>query len=192
MISRTKQKKVKKTIKTPRKNTSVITVRRMPGSLHRALLAFGPLRFPAAIGRGGISARKREGDGATPLAVMPLAGGLVRGRLPILPSSPLGLRRIRPDDGWCDDPRAPNYNRPVRLPFSGSHERLRREDGIYDIVVVLDWNMRCRVKGRGSAVFFHLARPGFEPTAGCVAVAPSAMRVLLPHLRRGVRLAVLG
>ncbi len=192
MISRTKQKKVKKRIKTRRSSKTVIAVRRAPGGAHRAILAFGPLRFPAAIGRGGISARKREGDGATPLAVMALCGGLVRDRLPILPQSPLGLRGIRADDGWCDAPSDPNYNRPVRLPFSANHERLRRDDGIYDIVIILDWNMSRRVKGRGSAVFFHLARPGFEPTAGCVAVTPSAMRVLLPHLRRGMRLVVVG
>ncbi|WP_246072222.1 L,D-transpeptidase family protein [Martelella lutilitoris] len=183
---------MKKPIKTRRSNGTVIAVRRAPGGPNRAILAFGPLRFPAAIGRGGISTRKREGDGATPLAIMPLAGGLVRDRLPIPPQSPLGLRRIRPDDGWCDAPSDPNYNRAVRLPFSASHERLRRDDGIYDIVIILDWNMRRRIKGRGSAVFFHLARPGFEPTAGCVAIAPSAMRVLLPHLKRGMRLAVLG
>ncbi|MBB4120987.1 L,D-transpeptidase family protein [Martelella radicis] len=182
---------MKKPIKTRRSNRTVIAVRPAPGGSHRAILAFGPLRFPAAIGHGGISARKREGDGATPLAVMTLAGGLVRNRLPILPQSPLGLRGIRADDGWCDAPCDPNYNRPVRLPFSASHERLRRDDGIYDIVIILDWNMNRRVKGRGSAVFFHLARPGFQPTAGCVAISASAMRVMLPHLKRGTRLVVL-
>nr|WP_319518232.1 L,D-transpeptidase family protein [uncultured Martelella sp.] len=192
MISRTKQKNVKKTRKTIRtRKPATITVHRAPGARHRAILGFGPLRFQAAIGRSGISARKREGDGATPPGVMTLTGGFVPRRLPILPASPLRLRRITAADGWCDAPSDPNYNRPVRLPFSASHEKLLRDDGIYDIVIVLDWNLSSRVRGRGSAVFFHLARPDFAPTAGCVAIAPSAMRVLLPHLRRGTRLVVL-
>ena len=91
-----------------------------------------------------------------------------------------------------DAPASPNYNRPVHLPFAASHERLQRDDGIYDVVIVMDWNMRSRARNRGSAVFFHLARPDFSPTAGCMAIAPEAMRVLLPHLRAGMRLKVLG
>ena len=192
MISRTKQKNVKKTSRLPGKKPGIIAVRRAPGSRHRAILCFDQRSFPAAIGRNGISARKREGDGATPLAAMKLTGGYIGSSLPALPASPLGMRPARPDDGWCDAPSDPNYNRPVHLPFAASHERLKRDDGIYDIVVVLDWNMSHRVRGRGSAVFFHLARPGFSPTAGCVAVRPSVMRMLLPHLKRGMRLVVLG
>nr|WP_272213578.1 L,D-transpeptidase family protein [Marinicella sp. W31]MDC2879536.1 hypothetical protein [Marinicella sp. W31] len=182
---------MKKATATRRKRPATIVVRRAPGSRHRALLRCGPLCFPAAIGRSGISAMKREGDGATPLAMMKVTGGLARRRIPILPETPLRLRRIGPNDGWCDAPSDPNYNRPVRLPYAPSHEKLTRDDGIYDIIIILDWNMRCRAREKGSAVFFHLARPGFLPTAGCVAIAPSAMRVLLPHLRRGTRLVVL-
>ena len=193
MISRTKQKKVKKTSRSATKTRGVIVVRRAPGPAHRAILAFGPLRFRAAIGRNGITAFKREGDGRTPIAAVALLYGYRDARhRQGWPRSGLRLMATKADDGWCDAPASPNYNRPVRLPFAASHERLQRDDGIYDLVIVMDWNMRSRARNRGSAVFFHLARPDFSPTAGCVAIAPEAMRVLLPHLRVGMRLKVLG
>ncbi|AJY47856.1 ErfK/YbiS/YcfS/YnhG family protein [Martelella endophytica] len=166
-----------------------MTVRAAPGAPHRAILTFGPLVFRAAIGRSGLTARKREGDGRTPIATMKLLGGYHAGTVP---ASALRLVRTRADTGWCDQPASPAYNRPVRLPFRASHERLMRDDGIYDLVIVIDWNITSRSRNRGSAVFFHLARPDFSGTAGCIAIAPAAMRVLLPHLRTGVRLVVRG
>ena len=192
MISRTKQKKVKKTSRSRGKIRDVIAVRRAPGAAHRAILAFGPLRFPAAIGRNGLASTKREGDGATPIATMALLFGYRDGRKRARwPHSALRIRAAGPNDGWCDAPGSANYNRPVRLPFAASHERLQRDDGIYDMIIVMDWNIGSRARNRGSAVFFHLARPDFSPTAGCVAIAPAAMRVLLPYLKAGMRLKII-
>ncbi|MFD1746336.1 L,D-transpeptidase [Rhizobium helianthi] len=169
----------------------LITVHQSPVSRSRAVVALGPIRVPAAIGRSGRSSRKREGDGATPIAEMKLLGGFVRGgRLPAL-QSPLPLTRIRKDMLWCDAPRHPAYNRLVRAPFKASHEEMYRTDGLYDVCLVLDWNIRSRARYRGSAIFFHLIRPGYEPTAGCVAVSVKDMRRLLPHLRKGTRIRVL-
>ena len=91
-----------------------------------------------------------------------MSGGRAR-RLP--------ARAIRPDDGWCDASADRNYNRPVRHPYSASAERLWRSDGLYDLVVVLAYNERPRVRGRGSAIFMHVARPGYAPTEGCIALA---------------------
>ncbi|WP_338529793.1 L,D-transpeptidase family protein [Nitratireductor thuwali] len=165
----------------------------MPGNPSRGLLQVGGLAFPCALGRGGISAFKREGDGATPLASMrPLEiyyrrdrrnRGLARARLPAI--------SIRSDMGWCDAGANANYNRPVRLPFGASHERMLREDRLYDAVVVLDWNIRPRRRGAGSAIFLHIARPGFQPTEGCIAVTPRVMARLLPLLSRDARIRVL-
>lgn len=84
--------------------------------------------------------------------------------------------------GWCEVPGDRNYNRPVAIPYAVSHETMRREDDLYDVCLVLDWNIRPRRIGRGSAIFFHLARPGFTPTQGCVAVARQVMARLLPRL----------
>lgn len=133
--------------------------------------------FRAALGRGGVRADKQEGDGATPAGVLPLRRVLYRAdRLPppdcVVPLEPIALT-----DGWCDDPAAREYNRPVRLPCGASHEALWRSDGLYDIVGVLGWNDAPVVRGRGSAIFLHVAAPDIGPTQGCIALA-------LPDLRR--------
>lgn len=150
--------------------------------------------FVCALGRGGITALKREGDGATPRGPMRLLGGYYRadGLVSRPAATPLAMRRIGPALGWCDAPGDANYNRPVRLPTRTSHERMMREDHLYDVCIVLDWNFRARRRGCGSAIFLHLARPGYGPTEGCVALSPRAMARLLPHLSRRTVLRVLG
>ena len=166
------------------KGRRVLTVRPRPGVATQGLMNVGRgVVFACALGRGGISAMKREGDGATPLASMRLLSGYVRERR-FLRRSRLRLDRIRPDLGWCEVPEDRNYNRPVRLPYRASHETMLRADGLYDACLVLDWNVRPRRRGSGSAIFFHLARPGFQPTAGCVAVTRCVMARLLPLLSR--------
>jgi L,D-peptidoglycan transpeptidase YkuD (ErfK/YbiS/YcfS/YnhG family) len=156
-----------------------IVVRPTPGNPARGLLVAGPLTVPCALGRGGITANKREGDGATPSGLLRLVACHWRAdRLP-RPATRLPLVAIGRNDGWCDDPGDPSYNRPVALPYPGGHEVMARADAVYDIVVVLDWNLAHPVPGRGSAIFFHLAAPGFTPTAGCVAVTLPAMRRVL-------------
>ncbi len=168
-------------------------MRAAPLDPRRGVLQAGSLRLPCALGRSGISAFKREGDGATPLAAMGVLGAYVRGgrrgapvRLPGLP-----VRRARAEDGWCDAPGHPAYNRPVRLPFRASMETMQRADGLYDVVVVLDWNLRSRARGLGSAIFLHVAKAGYRPTEGCVAVSRRDMGRLAPFLRPGARLHVL-
>ena len=168
-----------------------ILVRPAPGKKTRAIVQVGPLRIPAAIGRSGRTSRKSEGDGATPIAAMPLLAGFLRGDRLARPASALPLRRIHPAMLWCDAPTHPSYNRLVRTPFTPSHEEMRRMDGLYDICLVLDWNVTQRRRHAGSAIFFHLIRPGYEPTAGCVAVAKRDMLRILPHVRRGTVVRVL-
>ena len=169
-----------------------IVVRRSPLSPTRGILRLGPLAIPCALGRSGTTARKREGDGATPLGChRVLSGAARRDRWRMVPPSPLPLPAIHASDGWCDAPADPAYNRPVRLPHRSSAERMRRDDRLYDAVVVLDFNVIERVRGRGSAIFFHVSNPGMPPTEGCIALSPRAMRTVLPHLRRGRRLVVI-
>ncbi|MCJ8506581.1 hypothetical protein MUU53_01505 [Rhizobium lemnae] len=155
------------------------------------MVSFGNVTVPAAIGRSGRTSRKREGDGATPIAEMQVLYGFLRGdRLKGLGTA-LPMRRIAKSMVWCDEPRHPSYNRLVRAPFKPSHEEMSCKDGLYDICLVLDWNIRSRARYRGSAIFFHLIRPGYEPTAGCIAVSLKDMQRLLPHIRKGTRLRVL-
>ncbi|WP_064696599.1 L,D-transpeptidase family protein [Rhizobium aegyptiacum] len=170
---------------------STIVVRPAPGKKSRAIVRFGAITVPAAIGRSGRTIMKREGDGATPIASMRLISGFRRGERNGHLSTALSLRRIRADMLWCDQPGNANYNRLVRAPFGASHEEMQRSDGLYDICLVMDWNISSRARNRGSAIFFHLIRSGYEPTAGCVAVSLSDMRRLLPHLRKGTIVRVL-
>lgn len=167
-------------------------VRRRPGPLACCgLLEAGGRVFPCCLGSAGICAGKREGDAATPrgdLAV--LTGYWRRDRLP-LAARFRGLRQIRGDDGWCDDPRHPLYNRPVRLPFVGSHEVMARADRLYDVCLVLDWNYTRRCRNHGSAIFLHFSPVDMGPTAGCVGVKPAAMNFLLDRLTRRTVIRVL-
>lgn len=164
-----------------------LIVRAKPGNQRQGVLQAGPVRLACALGRGGISSRKREGDGATPLARMAVLGGYETGRRF---ASGLALRRSRADDGWCDAANDRNYNRPVRLPYRASSEAMKRQDGLYDACLVLDWNIAPRRRHGGSAIFLHLARPGFTPTEGCIALDKAGMRWLLAHIRRGTVIAV--
>ena len=136
----------------------------------RALLRCGPLLLPCAIGRSGVRRLKREGDGATPAGRHRLLSLAVRrDRLPG-PRTANPARALARSDGWCDDPRDGRYNRPIRLPASVGHEEMWRDDHLYDVVGILDWNVRPRIRGRGSAIFMHLCRQGFRPTEGCIAL----------------------
>ncbi len=161
-----------------------------PGDL---LLTPRGLRFmgrvhPCSIGRGGLTAHKREGDMATPRGSHRIVGCLYRPDRLAQPCDwavPIGLR-----DLWSDDPAAPDYNMMVRAPYEFGHEVLRRADPMYDLILLTDWNWPCAVKGRGSAIFIHQwRRPGY-PTAGCVALPRADLHAIVPRILPGARLIV--
>lgn len=135
------------------------------------MLVGAGMRLRAAFGRAGITARKHEGDGATPAGLLRLVRVLYRADRLKPPACSVPLEPIGPHDGWCDDASHPAYNKPVRLPCAARHEALWREDHVYDVIGVLDWNLAPAARGRGSAIFFHVATPDYAPTAGCVALA---------------------
>jgi len=147
------------------------------------LLRFQGAIYRCAIGKGGIRADKREGDGATPIGHLPLRRLLYRAdRLAPLHAA-VPVAPIAPDDGWCDDPSHADYNTQIRLPHPARHEELWRADAVYDVIGVLGWNDMPVVRGRGSAIFLHLARPGFAPTEGCIALEQrDLLRVLADGL----------
>jgi L,D-peptidoglycan transpeptidase YkuD (ErfK/YbiS/YcfS/YnhG family) len=140
-----------------------------------------------AIGKGGVvpADEKREGDGKSPLGVWPLRRALYRPDRGPAPATGLPVAPIGPDDGWCDDPADPAYNRPVTLPYPASAERLWREDAVYDLIVVLGHNDDPPVAALGSAIFLHLARPDFSGTEGCVALARPDLLALLAAAEPG-------
>ena len=167
-----------------------LTVRRKPTQRSRGVLTAGPLALPVALGSTGIKANKREGDGATPRGAFLLKRLWWRADRHPRPATLLPVQRIKPDDGWCEDPSDRHYNRPVKLPPRSKADRLARKDPLYDFIIEIDHNTRPRVAGRGSAVFIHVARPGFAPTAGCVALAMNSLRRLLARIGPRTRIMV--
>jgi L,D-peptidoglycan transpeptidase YkuD (ErfK/YbiS/YcfS/YnhG family) len=137
-------------------------------------------RFRCALGQGGVSVDKREGDGATPAGSFPLRRVLYRADRLSRPPTALETRPIAPHDGWCDDPAdAAHYNTHVVLPHPTRCERLWRADGVYDVLVVLGHNDAPPIPGRGSAIFLHVAKPNYAPTEGCVALALAHLLLVL-------------
>ncbi len=128
-------------------------------------------QYRCALGRGGVVLDKAEGDGGTPAGRFALRRVLYRPDRLARPATGLPVEQIRSDQGWCDDPAHPDYNRPVTLPFTARHEVLWREDEVYDLIMVLGHNDSPPVSGKGSAIFMHVARPDYAPTEGCVALA---------------------
>jgi L,D-peptidoglycan transpeptidase YkuD (ErfK/YbiS/YcfS/YnhG family) len=169
---------------------SLLRVRPVPGNRARGWLTAGPFRLPCALGPAGVVRTKREGDGGTPAGRFPLLWGYFRPDHPRPRAGGVPLKAMRRNQGWCEDPSSARYNRPVRLPAADCTDKMWRDDHLYDLTFVLDQNFIKRSKGRGSAIFFHLARPGFAPTAGCVAISASDMRKLAPRLARGAVMAI--
>ena len=146
----------------------------------------------AAFGRGGVvkADAKREGDGATPLGTWPLLRVLYRPDRLQAPKTALPVAALAPEDGWCDDPADAAYNRPVTHPYPASAERMWREDGLYDVVVVLAHNDAPPLPGLGSAIFLHCARPDYAPTEGCVAIARDDLLAVLRGAKPGDALEI--
>lgn len=167
-----------------------LVIRSLNGKASSGIASIGPLVLRCGLGRAGMTAQKREGDGATPIGRWPIIGVLYR------PDQFhgfyfSGVKRFgRPTsrmDGWCDAIGDRNYNRPVQLPYPENAEQLWRDDHLYDVVVVLSHNQRPRMQGGGSAIFLHLARElrngDIGPTAGCVSLRRHDLAIVLGLLR---------
>ena len=144
-------------------------VRRDPA--HGTVLYWGTGARRCAVGRGGIGTKTAEGDGITPVGTWPIRRILYRADRVPRPATTLPVAEITPDDGWCDAPNDPRYNTQIKLPDAVSHELLWRKDRLYDLVAVLGFNDDPVAPGKGSAIFLHIAREGYAPTEGCIALA---------------------
>jgi L,D-peptidoglycan transpeptidase YkuD (ErfK/YbiS/YcfS/YnhG family) len=136
----------------------------------RGTLLWQGRSYACTLGRSGVRGDKREGDGASPVGCLPLRAVFYRADKMSTPATRLPCTAITRDDGWCDAPADPAYNRKVRLPYPASAETMWRDDALYDIVVVLGHNDEPVVPGAGSAIFLHLMREDGGPTEGCVGV----------------------
>jgi L,D-peptidoglycan transpeptidase YkuD (ErfK/YbiS/YcfS/YnhG family) len=161
---------------------AAIRVRRSAADVRRGWLIAGGMTIPVALGRSGLLANKREGDGGTPMGTFRPTRLWWRADRHVRPRTFLPARAIGDTDAWCEDPQSRHYNRPIRLEDGKAGDRLKRCDHLYDFIIEIDHNTSPRVSGRGSAVFLHLARDNFGPTAGCVSMTRRAMLRLLQRL----------
>ena len=152
-----------------------------PTGFSSATLICGARTFRCALGRGGARSDKREGDGATPIGLFALRRLLYRADRVARPLSGLPTDAIDPASGWCDDPARPDYNRLITLPYDGRHERLWRDDALYDMIAVIGYNETAIIPGAGSAIFLHVAAPDYGATEGCVAVAADHLTEILAY-----------
>lgn len=152
-------------------------------------LRFMGRKFPRSVGKGGVTSRKTEGDGATPRGTHRLVGMLYRPDRITKPAD--WALPIRPRDLWSDDTRHEDYNMMVQAPYPYSHEKLRRADPLYDLVILTDWNWPYAVKGRGSAIFIHRWRKKGHPTEGCIGLAARDLAWIAPRIKHETRLIVL-
>jgi L,D-peptidoglycan transpeptidase YkuD (ErfK/YbiS/YcfS/YnhG family) len=156
-------------------------------------LRLGDLHFPCALGCRGLVSEKREGDGGTPIGTFPLLQVHYRADRIVAPATSLPLQKIEPSHGWCDAPDDAAYNQPVTLPYPASAEHMWRNDHLYDLVVILDYNMEPVRPFAGSAIFFHLAKEEtgiLAPTEGCVALRKRDMLQVLARITQASRMRI--
>jgi L,D-peptidoglycan transpeptidase YkuD (ErfK/YbiS/YcfS/YnhG family) len=155
-----------------------------------ARLDWGAGEKRAAIGPAGIAIKGGEGDGITPRGRFPVREIFYRADHIPAPRTTLPLRKIEQDDGWCDAPHDPNYNRLVKLPYPASAEHMWRADDLYDLVAVVGYNDDPVMPGKGSAIFLHLAKPDYSPTQGCVAMAYDDLLKAVEQLQPGDQVVI--
>jgi len=177
-------------ISSPDHPLSMVRIRARAGNSRQGWLTAGGMTIPVSLGRGGILANKREGDGGTPRGIFHPRRLWWRADRHKRPQTHLAVRAIRPEDAWCEDPGDRHYNRPIRRIGEQPGDRLARKDHLYDFIVEIDHNTTPRIAGRGSAVFLHLARENFGPTAGCISMTRSSMLQLLRRLGPQTRIII--
>ena len=137
--------------------------------INKNYLTYNKLKLKCAVGKKGIGNKRKEGDLITPKGQFKIKYILYRkDRVKI--STKLKKKIIKKNMGWCDDPRSSHYNKLIRLPFTYKHEKLFKKENTYDIILVLNYNMRPIKKNKGSAIFIHVAKNDFKSTEGCVAI----------------------
>ena len=153
-------------------------------------LKYKDLKFKCALGKSGIGNKKIEGDNITPKGNFKIIKIYYRkDRLKKL-SSKFTLTQITKNMGWCDDPKSKKYNQPIKLPTKYSHEILYRRDNIYDLILVLNYNMKPKIKNKGSAIFIHVAKKNYKKTAGCIALRKFDLTCLVKKMKRNTRVII--
>ena len=153
-------------------------------------LKYTKLKFKCALGKAGIGKKKREGDNVTPTGTFKIVKIYYRRDRVKKISSKLRLIEITKNMGWCDDPNSKNYNKLINLPSKYSHEKLFKKNNIYNVIVVLNYNMKPVIKNKGSAIFIHIAKKNYQPTQGCIALKKNDLLKLLSKIRKNIKIKI--
>ena len=145
-------------------------------------LTLDKYRIKCAIGKRGIGNKKREGDKITPIGKFKIKTILYRKDRISHIKSKINKLSIKSEMGWCDDPKSKKYNKLIKIPFKGSAEKLYRKDNIYDIILVLNYNLNPTIKNKGSAIFIHVARRDYRFTRGCIAVSKKDLKRIVKQI----------
>ena len=157
--------------------------------INKNYLTYNKLKVKCAIGKKGIGNKKNEGDLITPIGSFNIKYILYRkDRVKVF--TKLKKKVIKKNMGWCDDPKSSHYNKLVKLPFTYKHEKLYKKENIYDIILVLNFNMRPVIKNKGSAIFIHIAKGNFRKTEGCVALKKKYLIKILQELRQNTKVKI--
>ena len=159
--------------------------------VRKNVLTFNDTSYTCAIGKNGVSSHKKEGDGCTPLGEYSLGNIYFRKDRLVLPNIKLSKFIIDHNTGWCDDINSNDYNRPITFPFKYSAERLYREDNIYDIICVINYNLEPVIKGKGSAIFMHIATDKYSETEGCVALKRDDLIKILSQINLKTKINII-
>ena len=153
-------------------------------------LKYKDFKFKCALGKSGIGKKREEGDNITPKGVFNIIKIYYRkDRLKKLPSK-FTLTEIKKNMGWCDDPKSRKYNQPIKLPTKYNHENLYRKDNTYDLILVLNYNMKPTIKNKGSAIFIHVAKKNYKKTAGCIALKKNHLKKLVKTIKKNTKVII--
>ena len=154
------------------------------------LLKYKNLKFRCALGKAGIGEKKSEGDKITPRGTYKIVSVYYRSDRIKKISSKYKLIKIIKTMGWCDDPKSKNYNRLINLPSQNKYEKLYRKDNIYDLVLVLNYNLKPIIKNKGSAIFIHISRKDYQPTKGCIGLAKKNLLELIQSIKKEEKIKI--
>ena len=153
-------------------------------------LKYKNFRFRCALGKAGIGKKKKEGDNITPKGLYKIVKIYYRKDRIKKISSKFKLIKITKNIGWCDDPNSEKYNKIVNLPTKYSYEKLYRKDNVYDLILVLNYNMSPVIKNKGSAIFIHITKKKYQPTQGCVALKKGNLLKLISKINKNIKIKI--
>jgi L,D-peptidoglycan transpeptidase YkuD (ErfK/YbiS/YcfS/YnhG family) len=153
-------------------------------------LKYKNFRFRCALGKAGIGKKKKEGDNVTPKGLYKIVKIYYRQDRIKKISSKFKLIKITKNIGWCDDPNSEKYNQIINLPTKYSYEKLYRKDNVYDLILVLNYNMSPVIKNKGSAIFIHITKKKYQPTQGCVAIKKNNLLKLISKINKNIKIKI--